>query len=272
MEESNGSGGGGSNCNEGACAAVDDAPTTLASIQELKDQATAGQEMISFRVVWKKKTFDVEFNLDQTIAQVKKHMEKLTEIPATMQKLMYKGLTQDSKTLRELKVARNSKMMLVGSTVNDIIDVVKPVVMTPKDLVSHTGPKREPLCKQKQHKKILDKGKPEGISPGDKRRRDPLPSTPISGMYNKHGSKVRLTFKLLINQLWIGTKEHTEKVPIASIRNVTSEPIEGDEDYHIMGLQLGPTELSIYWLYWMPAQYVEAIKDTILGKWQIDQL
>ena len=58
------------------------------------------------------------------------------EIPATMQKLMFKGLTQDTKTLRELKVTPNAKMMLVGSTVNDIIDVVKPVVMTPKDLAS----------------------------------------------------------------------------------------------------------------------------------------
>ena len=33
-------------------------------------------------------------------------------------------------------------------------------------------------------------------------------------------------------------------------------------------LQTGPTELSRYWLYWVPAQYVEAIKDAILGKWQ----
>ena len=34
------------------------------------------------------------------------------------------------------------------------------------------------------------------------------------------------------------------------------------------GIQLGPTELSIYWIYWVPAQYVDAVKDTILGKWQ----
>lgn len=34
------------------------------------------------------------------------------------------------------------------------------------------------------------------------------------------------------------------------------------------GLQLGPTEASRYWIYWVPAQYVEAIKDAILGKWQ----
>ena len=34
------------------------------------------------------------------------------------------------------------------------------------------------------------------------------------------------------------------------------------------GIQLGPTEASRYWIYWVPAQYVDAIKDSILGKWQ----
>lgn len=36
-----------------------------------------------------------------------------------------------------------------------------------------------------------------------------LPTVPLSGMYNKSGGKVRLTFKLEQDQLWIGTKgEH----------------------------------------------------------------
>ena len=34
------------------------------------------------------------------------------------------------------------------------------------------------------------------------------------------------------------------------------------------GIQLGPTEASNYWIYWVPAQYVEAVKEAILGKWQ----
>ena len=41
---------------------------------------------------------------------------------------------------------------------------------------------------------------------GIKNAKDPLPSVPISGMYNKVGGKVRLTFKLDSDQLWIGTK------------------------------------------------------------------
>lgn len=34
----------------------------------------------------------------------------------------------------------------------------------------------------------------------------------------------------------------------------------------LQALQLGTTEASRYWIYWVPAQYVDAIRDTILGK------
>jgi hypothetical protein len=79
-------------------------------------------------------------------------------------------------------------------------------------------------------------------------------------MLNKAAGKVRLTFKLEVDQLWIGTKgkyilyhalwqpdvkylnfifileliERTEKVSMGSIKNVLSEPIEGHEDYHVL--------------------------------------
>lgn len=61
-----------------------------------------------------------------------------------------------------------------------------------------------------------------------------LPSYPLSGMLNKHGGKVRLTFKLELDQLWIGTKERTEKINMNHIRQIVSEAIEGHEQYHIM--------------------------------------
>lgn len=38
--------------------------------------------------------------------------------------------------------------------------------------------------------------------------------------------------------------------------------------YLQQAFQIGPTELSRYFVYWVPSQYVEAIKDAILGKWQ----
>lgn len=47
---------------------------------------------------------------------------------------------------------------------------------------------------------------------------EPLPPIPLSGMLNKHGGKVRLTFKSEQDQLWLGTKERTEKLAMTSIK------------------------------------------------------
>lgn len=93
---------------------------------------------------------------------------------------------------------------------------------------------KESLCKQKIHRKVLDKGVPDDVMPGIKNCNDNLPPFPLSGMLNKHGGKVRLTFKLENDQLWLSTKERTEKLPMGSIKNVVSEPIEGHEEYHVM--------------------------------------
>ncbi|CAN0210249.1 unnamed protein product [Lampetra planeri] len=184
-----------------------------------------------------------------------------------MQKVMFKGLVREERTLRDMKVTSGAKFMVVGSTLTDVL-----AVNAPKEVVAQETradePKKEPLCRQKQHRKVLDKGKPDDIMPAIKGTMERLPSVPLSGMFNKSGGKVRLTFKLEQDQLWIGTKERTEKLPMGSIKNVVSEPIEGHEDYHMMALQLGPTEASYYWVYWVPVQYVDAIKDTVLGKWQ----
>lgn len=62
-------------------------------------------------------------------------------------------------------------------------------------------------CVSQPHKTVLEKhGKPEDVAPGFKGRKDPLPPAPLTGMYNKSGGKVRLTFKMESDQLWIGTK------------------------------------------------------------------
>ncbi|XP_067044932.1 ubiquitin domain-containing protein UBFD1-like [Acropora muricata] len=233
------------------------------------EPTTSCRETASFRVVWNKKSYEVIFPIDETADCLKQHIENLTGLPVSMQKLMYKGLVKDgSKTLRELNVTNGVKMMVVGSTMNDVMKVTPPPPGALKEEKTTLASSKEPLCKQKMHKKVLDKGKPDDVMPGIKKKKEKLPTIPIAGMYNKYGGKVRLTFKLEVDQLWIGTKERTEKIPMGSIKNVISEPIHGHEEYHIMAIQLGPTEASRYWVYWVPAQYVDAIKDTILGKWQ----
>jgi hypothetical protein len=203
------------------------------------------------------------------VTDFKEIVESVTGVPVKVQKLMCKGLMKNEQTLRECKGCPGGimKVMLIGCTIGDIIAV--NTTPTPAEMGGASGLKdaltKEPLCKQKQHAKIIEKGVPDDVMPGILNGRDPLPEIPICGMLNKTGGKVRLTFKLETDELWIGTKERTNKIPMAQISNVISEPIDNFKQYHIMAIQLGPTEASRYWLYWVPAQYVASIKDAILG-------
>ena len=113
---------------------------------------------------------------------------------------------------------------------------------------------------------MLEKGIPEYATPGWIGEDCSLPPEPLTGMTNKYGNKVRLTFKFETDEVWIGTKEHTQKVPMTNVKSVISEPIEGHPEYHLMGLQMGPTEASRIWFYWVPAQYVKAIRRAILNE------
>ncbi|ESO87415.1 hypothetical protein LOTGIDRAFT_235090 [Lottia gigantea] len=226
-------------------------------------------EKVDFKIIYNKSKYDVSFSLDETIHQLKQHVQGLTGVPHAMQKLMYRGLAKDECTLRQLNVTKGAKIMVVGSTLNDVLSVSAPSKQELAEAAKAEASSKEPLSEMKQHKKVLEKyGKPEDANPGVKNRKDPLPHVPLSGMYNKSGGKVRLTFKLESDQLWIGTKERTDKIPMNSIKAVVSEPIKGHEEYHLMGIQLGPTEASRLWIYWVPAQYVDSVKDAILGKWQ----
>lgn len=226
-------------------------------------------EIIDVKVVYNKNKYDVSAPANTTIADFKKQLQGLVGVPNTMQKLMYKGLLQDNQTLGSIGITKGAKIMLVGSTLNDVLAV--SMTTKPDHAESEkAAASKEPLSKQKLHRKILDKGMPEDVMPAIKWCNESLPMVPLSGMLNKHGSKIRLTFKLEADQLWLSTKERTEKLRMASIKNVISEAITEHEEYHIVGLQIGPTEASHYWIYWVPAQYVEAIKNAVLGQWQLE--
>ncbi|XP_072225078.1 ubiquitin domain-containing protein UBFD1 [Leuresthes tenuis] len=231
------------------------------------DDADDNLETVDLKIIWNKNKYDLKIPVDSTGAKLKERIHSLTGLPPAMQKVMYKGLLPEDKTLREIRITTGAKIMVVGSTINDVLAVNTPKEVIQQEVKAEEN-KKEPLCRQKQHRKVLDKGKPDDILAGIKGAKERLPTVPLSGMFNKSGGKVRLTFKLEQDQLWIGTKERTEKVPMGSIKNVVSEPIEGHEDYHMIAFQLGPTEASQYWVYWVPAQFVDAIKDTVLGKWQ----
>uniref|UniRef100_A0A131YSV0 Ubiquitin specific protease n=1 Tax=Rhipicephalus appendiculatus TaxID=34631 RepID=A0A131YSV0_RHIAP len=261
------------NSQNGAPTPQEDGDTdTLMADKQQSSQEEDGKEgeeeanAVPLVVMYNKRRYDVQVSLSAKMAKLKEEIQKLTGVPPAMQKLIYKGAPKpdDSKSLLELNLSANAKLMLVGSTLDDVLNLEVP---TPEQLKDDTPQvTKEPICKQKLHQKVVEKGVPEDAIPGIRNVKDSLPAAPLSGMLNKSGGKVRLTFKLELDQIWIGTKERTEKINMSSIKQVISEAIEGHEEYHIMALQLGTTEASRYWIYWVPAQYVDAIKETILGK------
>ncbi|XP_014108195.1 PREDICTED: ubiquitin domain-containing protein UBFD1 isoform X1 [Pseudopodoces humilis] len=165
----------------------------------------SGRELVELKVIWNKNKYDVKFCLDSTGAELKQKIHSLTGLPPAMQKVMFKGLLPEEKTLREIKVTNGAKIMVVGSTINDVLAVNTPKEAAQQEVKAEEN-KKEPLCRQKQHRKVLDKGKPDDVMPSVKGVQERLPTVPLSGMYNKSGGKVRLTFKLEQDQLWIGTK------------------------------------------------------------------
>jgi hypothetical protein len=80
-------------------------------------------EVIEVKVVYNKKKYDVSAPSNTSIADFKKQLQGLLGIPDSMQKLMYKGLLQDSQTLSSSGITKGSKIMLVGSTLNDVLAV-----------------------------------------------------------------------------------------------------------------------------------------------------
>jgi len=89
----------------------------------------------------------------------------------------------------------------------------------------------------------------------------------LPGILNNRGTKVRLNFKSETEELIVATAGATTKLPYASIRKVDDEQIRGHEGYHILALHLGGGDSNKLFLYWIPTQYVRAIKGTLTGNW-----
>lgn len=56
-----------------------------------------------------------------------------------MQKVMFKGLAKEDRTLRELGVIKGTKVMVVGSTLNDVLSVNTPSTQEEKEDKGSTG-------------------------------------------------------------------------------------------------------------------------------------
>jgi hypothetical protein len=226
-------------------------------------------EILEIFLKFNKNDCTIRLPTTATLADLRQSVYQLTQIAPGLQKLIFKGILKgEDQTLSSLGLKTKAKVMLVGSSIHDVLQVNTPATSATSqagEKSEGTSTTEEPLSLRLPHKKIIEKGVPEDAEKGDRTRRDPLPPNGIRGLYNNRGTKVRLTFKTYVGELWISSASSTQKIPFSSIRNITSEPIHGNEDYHIMGLQLGSSENTKYYLYFVPAQYVQAIKNTILN-------
>jgi len=180
--------------------------------------------------------------------------------------------SKEDETMVNLGLKSGTKAMLIGSTIDQVISVTTPGLgLSSSSSASSANKAHDPsspvpmkLSQLKEHSKPIEKGVPTGAEPGNKNRDMPLPKS-IQHLYDKSGQACRLTFKVDEQELWIATKDRTEKIPFAQIRDIESEAIHSNEDYHIMGFQIGSTPNSKLWFYYVPAQYHKAIKYTVLG-------
>ena len=61
----------------------------------------------------------------------------------------WSGLVKDHQTLRELKVTKGAKVMVVGSTLTDVLSVSAPSKQELQEEAKLSEPPKELLCKQK---------------------------------------------------------------------------------------------------------------------------
>eukprot|EP01027_Heterolobosea_sp_BB2_P008096 GEZU01012023.1.p1 GENE.GEZU01012023.1~~GEZU01012023.1.p1 ORF type:complete len:105 (+),score=14.71 GEZU01012023.1:352-666(+) len=75
-------------------------------------------------------------------------------------------MMKNEDTLRKLQLKNDTKLLLVGSTVEQVIQVATPVVAAaPVAAVEEEAPSTK-LADQREHKKIIDKGVPEDAIKG----------------------------------------------------------------------------------------------------------
>ncbi|AWP19163.1 putative ubiquitin domain-containing protein UBFD1 isoform 2, partial [Scophthalmus maximus] len=106
------------------------------------------RERVDLKIIWNKNKYDLKIPVDSTGATLKEKIHSLTGLPPSMQKVMYKGLLPEDKTLREIKITNGAKIMVVGSTINDVLAVNTPKETIQQEVKAEED-KKEPLCRQK---------------------------------------------------------------------------------------------------------------------------
>ena len=124
---------------------------------------------VTLHIRYKTNTFPIECDLYDTLKDLKEKIDKLTDVDPQVQKLVNKSITSVKRddattTLKDLNITDGQTLLLVGATRTDILSTTGASVQTAgskdaTDTQASTGTKKEPLCKQTKHEKVLKTGK-----------------------------------------------------------------------------------------------------------------
>jgi hypothetical protein len=123
---------------------------------------------ITLNIRYKTQTFPVECDLYDTLKALKDKVDKLTDVDPQVQKLVNKSITSVKRddattTLKDLNITDGQTLLLVGATRSEILSTTRMNVSSPgtKDATddqTSTANKKEALCKQTKHEKVLKTG------------------------------------------------------------------------------------------------------------------
>ncbi len=145
---------------------MDDLSTNNHTNENLKRSTTKVPIVLNIR--YKTQTFPIECDLYETLKDLKEKIDKLTDVEPHVQKLVNKSITSVKRddtttTLKDLNITDGQTLLLVGATRSEILSTTRVEVNSPGNKGSNddqatTSSKKESLCKQTRHEKVLKAG------------------------------------------------------------------------------------------------------------------
>ncbi|KAG5454411.1 hypothetical protein CSKR_107202 [Clonorchis sinensis] len=135
-----------------------------------------------------------------TVLELKQALEPLTKVPVSMQKLIHRGLLEDSTQIQSLNLtSREAKLMLVGASqleadrLRQAEEAASSAVGDVAEQNNQTGDGELSWCEQTEHKRVLERfGKPENAMVGILNSEEMLaPNECLTGLCDKRDLHVR---------------------------------------------------------------------------------
>lgn len=127
---------------------------------------SASNVPITLNIRYKTQTFAVQCDLHDTLKELKEKLDQLTNVEPSVQKLVNKSITSVKRddattTLKDLNLTDGQTLLLIGATRSEVQSTSVFKSTSNKDSTDDSASassKKEALCKQTRHEKILKTG------------------------------------------------------------------------------------------------------------------